>query len=45
MTVIDDMIYDKNDSPFDRATVSLRPQVIKELLPEFTPDMADVKAF
>ena len=40
--MIYDLLFDINDShfeliydyPFDRATVSLRPQVIKKLLPE-----------
>ena len=36
-----DMIY---DYPFDRATVSLRPQVIKKLLPGEAKKVAYVKA-
>ena len=36
-----DMIY---DYPFDRATVSLRPQVIKKLLPSEAKKVAYVKA-
>jgi len=37
-----DMIY---DYPFDRATVSLRPQVIKKLLPGEAKKVAYVKAY
>ena len=37
-----DMIY---DYPFDRATVSLRPQVIKKLLPGEVKKVAYVRAF
>ena len=33
-----------DDSHFGRATVSLRPQVIKKLLPEPAQDVAYVKA-
>ena len=36
------MIY---DYPFDRATVSLRPEVIKKLLPGEAKKVAYVKAF
>ena len=36
-----DMIY---DYPFDRATVSLRPEVIKKLLPGEAKKVAYVKA-
>ena len=37
-----EMIY---DYPFDRATVSLRPQVIKKLLPGEAKKVAYVRAF
>ena len=37
-----EMIY---DYPFDRATVSLRPQVIKKLLPGEAEKVACVKAY
>ena len=37
-----EMIY---DYPFDRATVSLRPEVIKKLLPGEAKKVAYVKAY